>query len=218
MLRAAAGAPDKLQIMYRVDGSRRVDEVELPWLAGYRYAQPVRVGNAAAGQFQLDVYGEVIRALHACAQSGMGRTEQGRHLERAIVAHVERVWTEPDQGLWESRDPPRHYTYSKVMAWVALDRYLQGEGREELSDGERERLVALRDQMHNVACSEGYDQGLGSFAVYFGSREVDASLLLLPLVGILPATDERIAGTIALIEKTLVARARSSSPSRRSRR
>ena len=140
MLRAVAGEPDKMQILYRVDGSRRLDEAELSWLPGYRFARPVHVGNAAAGQMQLDVYGEVIRALHASEQAGMERTEQGRHLEYAIVDHVKKVWVEPDQGLWESRGKARHYTYSKVMAWAALHRFLQGKGGKELGDKDRKSL------------------------------------------------------------------------------
>ncbi|MGH8294207.1 MAG: glycoside hydrolase family 15 protein, partial [Steroidobacteraceae bacterium] len=204
ILRATAGEPAKLQIMYRVDGSRRLDEAQLPWLPGYRFAGPVRVGNAAASQLQLDVYGELIRTLHRAERAGMERNEQTRHLERAIVKHVEQVWIKPDQGLWESRGEPRHYTYSKVMAWVALHRFLDGRGGEELSVAERTRLESLRDLVHGVICREGFDVGLGSFTSYFGGREVDASLLLLPEVGFLPADDERMAGTIALIEKTLV--------------
>ena len=204
VLRAVAGEPDKMQIMYRVDGSRRLDEAPLPWLPGYRFAKPVRIGNSAAGQRQLDVFGELIRTLHASEQAGMERVEQGRHLETAIVRHVERVWNLPDQGLWESRGEPRHYTYSKVMAWLALEKFLKGRGSEELADAERERIRALCTHIHGVICREGFDAGLSSFTSYFGSQEVDASLLLLPKVGFLPADDERIAGTIALIEKTLV--------------
>ena len=156
------------------------------------------------GQFQLDVYGELIRGLHDSEQAGMGRTQQGRRLEHAILAHVERVWIEPDQGLWESRGEARHYTFSKVMAWVALHRFLDGEGKNEIDDAERCRIEALRDQMHEVICREGFDPGLGSFTSYFGGQQVDASLLMLPLIGFLPASDERMAGTIDLIEKTLV--------------
>ena len=203
MLRAVAGEPSKMQILYRVDGSRRVDESELPWLPGYRYARPVRIGNAAAGQLQLDVFGELIRALHAAEQAGMERTEQGRHLEHAIVAHVRRVWTEPDQGLWESRGEPRHHTYSKVMAWAALHRFLEGKGGSEVGDEDRRALESLRDEMHELICQEGFDTGLGSFTSYFGGQRIDASLLLLPKVGFLRADDHRMAGTIALIEKTL---------------
>ncbi len=127
----------------------------------------------------------------------MERTEQGRHLEHAIIEHVERVWVEPDQGLWESRGEPRHYTYSKVMAWVALHRFLDGQGGEEIVRRRTQAPGTLRDHMHDMICREGFDAGLGSFTSYFGGQKVDASLLLLPKVGFLPADDERMAGTIA---------------------
>lgn len=204
ILRAVAGAPDKMQIMYRVDGSRRLDEAELPWLPGYQFARPVRVGNAAAGQLQLDVYGELINTLHTAERAGMARTDQGRHLEHAIVEHVAAVWGDPDKGPWESRGQPRHYTYSKVMAWVALDRYLAGCGGDELPDEKRWTMRALRDHIREVICRDGFNPGLGSFTSYFGGQEVDASLLLLPKVGFLPANDERMLGTVRLIERTLV--------------
>jgi len=205
MLRAVAGEPDKMKIVYRVDGSRRLDEAELPWLPGYRYARPVRIGNAAAAQLQLDVYGELIRSLHAAERAGMERTEQGRHIEHAIVRHVAKIWIEPDQGLWESRGEPRHYVYSKVMAWAAIDSFLKGKGGGELDTREREGLKELRDRIHAVVCREGFDPGIGSFTSYFGGQEVDASLLLLPKVGFLEATDKRMAGTIERIERILVA-------------
>lgn len=203
ILRAVAGAPDKMQIVYRVDGSRRLDESELEWLPGYRYARPVRIGNAAASQLQLDVWGELLRTLHDAEDAGLERNEQGRHLELAIVRHVERIWVEPDQGLWESRGEARHYTYSKVMAWVVLQRFLSGKGGDECSTHERERLHALRDHIHAVICAEAFDQGLQSFTSFFGGQSVDASLLLLPIVGFLPADEPRMAATIALIEQRL---------------
>ena len=204
VMRAVAGAPDKMQIVYRVDGSRRLDEALLPWLPGYRFAKPVRIGNSAAGQHQLDVFGELIRTLYASEQAGMERVEQGRHLEAAIVRHVERVWDLPDQGLWESRGEARHFTYSKVMAWLALELFLKGRSGQELADAERERIEGLCAHIHCVICRDGFDAGLGSFTSYFGSQEVDASLLLLPKVGFLSVDDERMGGTIALIEKTLL--------------
>lgn len=204
VMRAVAGEPDKMQIMYRVDGSRRLDETLLPWLPGYRFASPVRIGNSAAGQRQLDVFGELIRTLDASEQAGMARVEQGRRLEAAIVRHIERVWDLPDQGLWESRGEARHFTYSKVMAWLALERRLKGRSGKELADAERERVRALCAHIHRVICREAYDDGLGSFTSYFGSQEVDASLLLLPKVGFLTVNDERMAGTIARIEETLI--------------
>jgi len=204
ILRVVAGEPDKMRIAYRVDGSWRLEEVELPWLPGYRFAKPVRIGNAAVGQLQLDVYGELIRSLHASERAGLERTEQGRYLEHAIVEHVERIWSKPDQGPWESRDEPRHYTYSKAMTWVALHWFLEGSGGAELSKARRTHVESLRDHIHAVVCREGFDPGLGSFTSYFGGQQVDASLLLLPKVGFLPADDARMAGTIERIEKTLV--------------
>lgn len=204
ILRATAGAPGLLHIVYRVDGSRRLDEAELEWLAGYRFARPVRIGNAAAAQFQLDVYGELMNTLYLCEQAGLDRSPQAQHLERVIVDHVEQVWVEPDQGLWESRGEPRHYTYSKVMAWVAVDRFLRGAGSQKLTQAERRRLEALRSRIHAVVCREGFDAGLGSFTSYFGGQQIDASLLLLPKYGFLPVRDERMAATIATIEQHLV--------------
>ncbi|MBO0902230.1 glycoside hydrolase family 15 protein [Jiella sonneratiae] len=203
ILRAVAAAPDKLQIMYRVDGSRRLDEAELPWLSGYRFARPVRIGNAAAGQFQLDVYGEVIQMLHASEKAGMDRTEQGRQLEHALVRHIVDVWRQPDAGLWESRGKPRHYTYSKVMAWVGIDRFLGGKGGREIDAPARRRLEATREEIRAVILEEAYNPGLRAFTSYFGGDELDAALLLLPKLGFLPAEDERMAETIVLIEERL---------------
>ena len=204
ILRAVAGAPDKMGIAYRVDGSRRLDESELSWLPGYRFAKPVRIGNAAAGQFQLDVYGELMDTLHVCEAAGMQKSDQMRHLERAVADHVSRVWIEPDQGLWESRGEPHHYTYSKVMAWVAIDRLLRGTGGGDLTDEERTRFEHLRNRIHDMVCREGFNEGLNSFTDYFGGQQVDASLLLLPKLGFLPADDPRMAATIATIEKRLM--------------
>lgn len=204
ILRAVAGAPEKMAIAYRVDGSRRLQESELPWLPGYRFAKPVRIGNAAAGQFQLDVYGELMDTLHICEAAGMEKSSQMRHLERAIAEHVSRVWTEPDQGLWENRGEPHHYTYSKVMAWVAIDRFLSGSGRGDMSDEACQRFEKLRSRIHDVVCEEGFDEGLGSFTDTFGGERVDASLLLLPRLGFLPAKDPRMAATIATIEERLM--------------
>lgn len=205
LLRAVAGLPDKMRIMYRVDGSRRLEEWQVPWLPGFRWASPVRIGNAASRQRQLDIYGELIDTLHLAAKAGLERSEQGLEIEEAIVLHVETIWQEPDQGMWESRAKPRHYVYSKVLAWVAVDRFVAGRattkhaGRTLLT-----RMTVLRDRIHAQVCSEGYDEGLRTFVAYYGSRELDASLLLLPLVGFLPIEDERIASTITAIERDLV--------------
>lgn len=205
LLRAVAGDPDKMRIMYRIDGSRRLEEWTVPWLSGYRWAAPVRVGNAAAGQRQLDIYGEVLDTLHLAAKAGMERPAHGLEVEDVIVNHVAAVWREPDQGLWEARGEPRHYVYSKVMCWVALDRFVDGRSR--MPDGDPKMLsqmASLRARMHAEICRDGYDAGLGIFVDYFGGQELDASLLLLPLVGFLPVEDERIARTIAAVERDLV--------------
>ena len=204
MLRAVAAEPEKMNIVYRVDGSRRLDEAELDWLPGYRFAQPVRIGNAAAGQFQLDVYGELMNTLHLCEQAGLEDSAQLRRLQPLIAQHVRKVWTRPDQGLWESRGAPHHYTYSKVMAWVAIDRFLRGAGSRGIAADERQAFEVLREHIHAVICKEGYDVGLGAFTSYFGGQEIDASLLLLPKLGFLPADDARMAATIATIEDKLM--------------
>ena len=205
LLRAVAGEPEKMRIMYRIDGGRRLEEWTVPWLPGYRWASPVRIGNAAAGQRQLDTYGELIDSIHLAAKAGVERSHQERKLEEAVVRHVEVIWQEPDQGLWEARGKPRQYVYSKVMAWVAVDRFL--DSRAKTVDADPAILTHmddLRDRIHAEVCREGYDAGLGTFVDYYGGQELDASLLLLPLVGFLPIADERIARTITAIERDLV--------------
>ena len=201
LFRAIAGAPDRMRIMYRVDGGRHIDEHLVEHLSGWNGAKPIRVGNAAAGQHQLDVYGEVLDSDRLCQQAGIARTEEGRTTGERLVEHMERIWQEPDQGMWESRTAPQHYVYSKVMAWVAVDRFLA------LGDADQTRrpqLEALRQKIHADVCTHGYDAGRKSFMQSYGSRHLDASVLLLPLVGFLPADDERIAGTFAAIEKGLM--------------
>ena len=200
LLRAVAGDPDKMRIMYRIDGSRRLEEWTVDWLPGFRWATPVRVGNAAAGQRQLDIYGEVMDVLHMGQAAGLPRLEQCAHVEDAIVDHVRKVWREPDSGFWESRGKPRHHVYSKVSIWVALDRYVKIR-----SDGDCDDIRRLRDSVHEEICREGFDGGLNTFVSFYGSHEVDGSLLLLPIVGFLPIDDPRIAGTIRAIEQTLFA-------------
>ena len=205
LFRAVAGDADKMRIMYRVDGGRRIDETEIPFLPGWNGAKPVRLGNAAAGQRQLDVYGEVLDSAALCARAGIVRTERGREVGARLVAHVERIWRKPDQGMWESRGTPQHYVYSKVMAWVAVDRFLKLHERAgTLPEDRRTGLEALRDEIHGEICTKGFDAGRGAFMQSYGSRHLDASVLLLPLVGFLPAEDERIAGTFAAIEDGLM--------------
>jgi GH15 family glucan-1,4-alpha-glucosidase len=205
LLRAAVGAPERLQTMYRCDAARHIERREIAWLPGYRRAQPVHVGNAAVSQFQLDIYGEVIDSLYLCEQAGLRDRPLDIVIEQSIVAYVEQVWERADQGIWESRGPARHHTYSKAMAWVAIDRLLKSAGANNAFDDARRRdLERLRDRIHRRVCKEGFSTTRNSFVVAFGSDQLDASLLLLPVVGFLPIHDPRIIGTIAAIEKELV--------------
>jgi GH15 family glucan-1,4-alpha-glucosidase len=205
LLRAVAGEPDKMRIMYRVDGSRRLEEWQATWLPGYRWTTPVRIGNDAASQRQLDIFGELIDSIHIAAGAGIRRSEQEQHLLDAIVDHVEQVWRLPDHGIWETRGKPRHYVYSKVSAWVAIDRYVSHcETSIDGDDSALSRMSKLRDEMHGEICREGYDAGLGRFVEYYGGQTLDASLLLLPLLGFLPIEDERVSHTIETIERELV--------------
>jgi GH15 family glucan-1,4-alpha-glucosidase len=205
LLRAVAGAPEKMRIMYRLDGMRRLEEWEPNWLPGFRWSPPVRIGNAATQQLQLDVFGEVLDTLHLAARGGIKPSEQALKLQDAIVQHVAAIWRLPDHGLWELRGKPRHYIYSKVSAWVAIDRYVSGETTSKRMDrSESGHMQALRSLMHEEICREGFDQGLGTFVSHYGSQSLDASLLLLPIVGFLPASDERMTRTIAAIERDLV--------------
>jgi GH15 family glucan-1,4-alpha-glucosidase len=205
LLRAVAGEPRKMRIMYRVDGSRRLEEWTADWLPGHRWTPPVRIGNAAASQRQLDIFGELIDSIYIASKAGIQRSDQEEALIEAVVNHVEQVWRLPDQGLWESRGPPRHFVYSKVSCWVAIDRYVRY--RETFcgaDDARVSQMAKLRDEMHGEICREGYDLGLGRFVDYYGGLALDASLLLLPLLGFLPVDDERISRTIEAIERELV--------------
>jgi GH15 family glucan-1,4-alpha-glucosidase len=203
LLRAAAGNADQLQIMYGLAGERRLTEWEVPWLPGYNGAKPVRIGNAASQQLQLDVFGEVMDALHQGRCGGLGNNEAGWRLQRALIGHLERIWDQPDQGIWESRAAPRHYTYSKVMAWVAVDRAVRS-AREFCMDGPVAHWENLRERIHRDICQHAFDTGLNSFMQSYGSRQLDASLLLLPIVGFLPGSDPRIRGTVAAVERHLM--------------
>ena len=203
LLRAAAGSPNQLQIMYGIAGERRLTEWEVAWLAGYEGSRPVRIGNAAHGQLQLDVYGEVMDALHLARRGGLTPDGSGWELQKALLRHLETVWQNPDQGIWEVRGPPCHFTHSKVMAWVAFDRAIKGAEQFGLA-GPVERWRALRDEIHADICTRGFNAELGSFVQCYGGTALDASLLLLPSVGFLPLDDPRVAGTVAAIERTLV--------------
>ena len=203
LLRAAAGSPAQIQIMYGVAGERMLPEFTLPWLPGYAASAPVRVGNAAHGQRQLDVYGEVVDALHQARRGGLADSDEAWALERALVAHVAETWAEPDEGIWEVRGPRQHFTHSKVMAWVALDRAVRSvakHGRE----GPLAEWTALRDQIHADVCARAWNPALNAFTQAYDSDVLDASVLMMPLVGFLPADDPRVAGTVAAVERTLV--------------
>jgi GH15 family glucan-1,4-alpha-glucosidase len=203
LLRAAAGDPSKLQTMYGAAGERRLPELTLDWLPGYEASKPVRIGNAAVDQFQLDVYGEVLDALHVARDAGLAIDESAWAVEKAIVSFVERAWREPDEGIWEVRGPRRHFTHSKVLAWVALDRAIEGVENFGL-DGPVDRWRRCRQEIHDDVCRQGFDPALGSFTQYYGAKEVDASLLQIPLVGFLPIDDPRVTGTIHAIEHGLM--------------
>jgi GH15 family glucan-1,4-alpha-glucosidase len=205
LLRAAAGEPERMATAYRCDGARNLDEREIAWLPGYEDARPVRVGNQAAGQFQLDIFGEVLDSLHVAEQAGLRGRSWDIEVEQAIVAHIDKVWRQPDQGIWEHRGPPENFTYSKVMAWVGVDRFLKSKrGIGVVDPVRRQRLESLRTEIQEEICRDGFSPRRNTFVRAYGSDEVDASLLLLPLVGFLPVTDARMAATIAAIERELV--------------
>ena len=203
LLRAIAGDPADIQIMYGVAGERRLTELELPWLDGYEGSKPVRIGNAASEQLQLDVYGEVLDALYQARVRGIGIDPQAWRIQLAMLDHLGEAWREPDEGIWEIRGERRHFTHSKVMAWVAFDRAVRTVEQQGL-DGPEDRWRELRDEIHTEVCERGFDAELGSFTQSYGSQELDASLLMLPLVGFLPATDPRIQGTIGAVERELL--------------
>ena len=203
LLRAIAGSPDDLQIMYGVAGERRLTEIELPWLDGYEDSRPVRIGNGASGQRQLDVYGEVVDALYQARRQGLPASDDAWRLTGKVFEWLESGWREPDEGIWEVRGPRRHFTHSKVMAWVAFDRAIKAVeqmGR----DGPVDRWKAARTAIRDEVLREGFNAEIGAFTQYFGSDRLDASCLLIPLVGFLPATDERVVGTVRAIEQDLV--------------
>jgi GH15 family glucan-1,4-alpha-glucosidase len=203
LLRAAAGDPADLQIMYGVAGERRLTELELGWLEGYEGSRPVRIGNSASEQLQLDVYGEVLDALFQGRAHGLPAEAPAWALQRKLLSHLETAWQQPDRGLWEIRGPRRHFTHSKVMCWVAFDRAVQTVEQLDL-DGPADRWRKVRDEIHADVCRRGYDVQLASFTQSYGSKPLDASLLLIPLVGFLPASDERVEGTIDAIQRTLM--------------
>ncbi|MGP3967572.1 glycoside hydrolase family 15 protein [Streptomyces sp. 6N223] len=202
LLRAVAGDPQNLQIMYGIAGERELAEAELAWLPGYENSQPVRIGNGAAGQLQLDVYGEVTEALHLAHMTGLARNDHANLLQLKLIQYLEEHWHEPDEGIWEVRGPRRHFVHSKVMAWVAVDRTVKLIESGEV-DGPLERWRDLRDEIHRTVCERGYDKERNTFTQSFGSKELDASLLLIPQMGFLPPDDKRVIGTIEAIQREL---------------
>jgi GH15 family glucan-1,4-alpha-glucosidase len=202
LLRAVAGSPAQIQIMYSLAGERRLTEFEVEWLPGYEGSAPVRIGNAAFQQYQLDVYGEVMDALHFARRTGLEPDENAWRVQRALLDFLESNWEEADEGIWEVRGPRQHFTHSKVMAWVAMDRAVKAVERFGL-EGPVERWRQLRDTIHDQVCHQGFDADLGAFVQSYGSKRLDASLLMIPLVGFLPASDPRMHGTITAIERHL---------------
>ncbi|WP_329180210.1 MULTISPECIES: glycoside hydrolase family 15 protein [unclassified Streptomyces] len=202
LLRAVAGDPENLQIMYGIAGERELGENELHWLPGYEGSTPVRIGNGAAHQLQLDVYGEVTEALHLGHMTGLARNDYASVLQLKLIRYLEKHWNEPDEGIWEVRGPRRHFVHSKVMAWVAVDRTVKLIESGEV-DGPLERLKDLRDEIHYDVCEKGYDRERNTFTQSYGSRELDASLLLIPQMGFLPPDDKRVIGTIEAIQREL---------------
>lgn len=203
LVRAAAGDPAQLQIMYGVAGERRLPELELDWLSGYESSRPVRVGNAASLQFQLDVYGELMEAIDLARGHGVAATGAIWDLQRALLHFVEQHWDQPDQGIWELRGPPQPLVYSRVMAWVAMDRGVRAVEEYGL-EGPVEQWRAVRDAIREQVCTKGFNSDLGSFTQAYGSTELDASLLMIPLVGFLPMDDQRVIGTIEAVQDQLM--------------
>ncbi|MFM9553570.1 MULTISPECIES: glycoside hydrolase family 15 protein [Streptomyces] len=204
LLRAVAGDPADLQIMYGLAGERRIPEYELPWLSGYEDSRPVRVGNDAVRQLQLDVYGEVMDSLFVSRRSGLPDKPDMWRMQCALMEYLRTAWRKPDEGLWEVRGPRRHFTHSKVMCWVAADRAVRTlEDDPTLTGGDLEGWRALRDEIHREVCDRGYDAERGTFTQSYGSRELDAALLLIPLMGFLPPDDPRVVGTVDAIREEL---------------
>ena len=203
LLRAIAGHPQDTQIMYALAGERDLPELELPWLAGYEASRPVRVGNAAHEQFQLDVFGEVLDSLYLARKAGLEANDDAWRLQAELTDFVASAWQQPDDGIWEVRGPRQHFTHSKLMAWVAVDRSIKMIERFG-STGEVSKWKGLRDQICDEICALGFDPKRNSFVQHYGSRELDASLLMIPMVGFLPASDSRVAGTVKAIQEELV--------------
>lgn len=203
LLRAVAGQPAELSIMYGLAGERRLPELEIDWLSGYESSRPVRIGNAAHQQFQLDVYGEMMDVLHLARRAGLHPDANAWEVQRVLADFLESAWSKPDEGIWEIRGPRRHFTHSKVMAWVAMDRAVKAVERFGL-EGPVEYWRAIRMAIHDDVCSKGFDKNRNSFVQSYEGKELDGSLLMIPLVGFLPPSDPRIRGTVEAIERELM--------------
>ena len=203
LLRAAAGAPAQLQIMYGLAGERRLAEWTIPWLPGYENSTPVRLGNAAQDQLQLDVFGEVMDTMHQARENRIATVAASWQFQRRLLEHLATIWRQPDQGLWEVRSGPRHFTHSKIMAWVAFDRGVRAIESFKL-DGPLDKWRNIRADIHADVCAHGFDSFRGNFVRAYGSAEVDASLLLIPSMGFLPPEDRRVQDTIVAIERDLL--------------
>jgi GH15 family glucan-1,4-alpha-glucosidase len=204
LLRAVAGSPSEVNIVYGLHGERRLTELELPWLPGYENSAPVRTGNAAHTQFQLDIFGEIINTLYQCRQAGLGPPKGGGDgVRQAFLDFLETGWERPDEGIWEMRGPQRHFVHSKMMAWVAVDRPIKSAEKGTIS-GDIAKWKRLREKIHEQVCQQGFDAELNSFVQFYGSKHLDASLLMMPLVGFLPASDPRVIGTVKAIESNLM--------------
>lgn len=203
LVRAIAGSPEQLQIMYGIAGERRLDEWSIPWLSGYEKSAPVHIGNAASGQVQLDVYGEVMDALYYGRTRGLPADETVWGVERALIGHLQHIWDEPDDGLWEMRGGRQQFTHSKIMAWVAVDRAIRSAEEFDL-EAPLDDWRNLRQKIHDEVCEKGFNPARNSFVQYYGSENLDASLLMIALVGFLPCSDPRVQGTITAIERELL--------------
>ncbi|MDX7949875.1 glycoside hydrolase family 15 protein [Lichenihabitans sp. Uapishka_5] len=203
LLRAIAGSPAQMQIMYGVAGERRLDEFQIDWLSGYEGSKPVRVGNAASGQLQLDVFGEVLGAMYQARCFGMDHDVAGWQLEKKLIEHLDGIWRDPDEGIWEVRGGRRQFTHSKVMAWLAYTSAIKSVEEFGL-DGPVEQWRKTRDEIHQQVCDQGFDKALNSFTQSYGAKALDASLLLIPIVGFLPPDDPRVIGTVKAIEGSLL--------------
>jgi GH15 family glucan-1,4-alpha-glucosidase len=205
LLRAIAGSAAQIQVLYGVHGERRLDEKEIPWLSGYENSRPVRIGNDASNQFQLDVFGEVLIAMHESHMAGLKTEETGWHLQQELMRFLESNWEQPDEGIWEVRGGRKQFTHSKMMAWAAFDRAVKlSEAAENPHRDHVERWRKIRDQIHREVCERAYNTKKKAFTQVYGSDALDASLLMMPRVGFLPPSDERVRGTIEAIERELM--------------